>query len=104
MEAQASEYQGIRPFSATEQVGTQNKSFIVSPGTKLKPKTQGKNSTSGRHFPPYKRNSGKKLNNSQKLLKTEKNHGVPLFMPFLLANISKFYQFHIIFAKSIESF
>ena len=27
-----------------------------------------------------------------------------LFMPFLLTNISKFYQFHIIFAKNIESF
>ena len=30
--------------------------------------------------------------------------GVPPFMPFLLTNISEFYQFHIIFTKNIESF
>ena len=57
---------------------------------KLKLKTQGKSSTSGGHFPPFERNSRKKLNLTYISLDTEKFHDVPLFMPFLLTNISKF--------------
>ena len=38
------------------------------------------------------------------LLKTDIFNGVPIFMPFLLTNIIKFYQFQLIFTKNIILF
>ena len=52
--------------------------------TKLKPKTQGKNSTTGRHFPPSEKNSRKKPHFLPiYLLKLKVSLGLPLFLTFI---------------------
>ena len=66
----------------------------VAKKLKLKHKTQAKNSrkktsTLGRHFPPFKRNSRKKLIFSQKILRTEKiSWGTSFYAVF----VNKYFQ------------
>ena len=76
----------------------------LNSSTKLKPKTQGKNSTSGRHVPPFEKNSRKKPDFTNFSLKTEIFlWGATIYAIFM----NKYFQILptlTVFTESIEIF